>query len=987
MLSIGKLLPGRADYYLGTVATGVEDYYTGAGEAPGQWCGTSAERLGQSGQVDAEGLHRLLEHAHPATGERLTRGHAVPKVSGFDTTFCAPKSVSLLFGLGDPEVSNHVRNAHDAAVTRALEMYEAMAARGRRGAGGHHGIMGEGFVAAAFRHRTSRNLDPHLHTHVVVANLVYAEADDRWSALDGRPLYQWCRTIGHLYNAQLRHELTRRLGVEWGPVENGLADIAGIPRPVIDAFSTRRHEIETDLDEHGRTGARAAQAAVYKTRSPKADNVDTADLFARWRDQANELGFDAAAIERTLDRSPVLDVPRPGTPAADQIYQQLASPTGLTERTSTFGRRDVIEGICNALPGGGTIEDIVALADDFLVSHLVVGLGGQDDAPLYRRDGTVLPSGRDTERYSTPEMIQVEQRLLASAARRERTHAGVASGRAVSAALEQRPTITHEQATMVQTICSSGDGVDVVVGVAGAGKTFALAAAHDAWTASGFSVHGVCLAAKTARRLQDSTGIRASTLDALLLRLNRSQLEASDVIIVDEAAMVGTRKLEQLLAHAEAAGAKVVLIGDPCQLPEIDAGGAFAGLAQRLGAVELHDNRRQHEPWERAALAELRNGNPDHAIDTLLDRDRIHIAHTTDGLYDTLIDRWDDARAHGQDTLMCAPTRRHVDALNLLARVRLTETGELHGPGHWIGRHHFAVGDRVLGLRNDRQLGILNGDHATITHIDPDRHQLTLVGDTGTLRIPFAYAEQHLTHAYATTIHKAQGATVDAMLVLADDTVGREHLYTALSRGRVSNDLFMTVTDWRDEIRHAPEHHTPAIDGLRHTAHRSRAQHLAIDSNDDLVPTDVLRAEQRRLRDVLGSGPRDTTYDLRQVTAEIQQLRQRLTEATARRDEAAQRLEAMGPVGRHLHRKDRTRFEQEVARGDVVIDGTSSKIADRVALVPQLREDAGRYRAWAAETAPERQRLQEVERTLSERSPVSRLQPRRTPELDIGLGI
>ena len=189
MPSIGKLLPGRAEYYIGTVANGVEDYYTGAGEAPGQWIGTSADRLGLSGQVDAEQLHRVLDFKDPTTGERLTRGHAVPKVVGFETTFCDPKSVSLLFGLGDPEVSNEVRNAHDVAVARALEIYESIA-QGRRGAGGHHTVEGEGFVGAAFRHRTSRNLDPHLHTHVVVANLVHAAEDDRWSALDGRPLYQ-----------------------------------------------------------------------------------------------------------------------------------------------------------------------------------------------------------------------------------------------------------------------------------------------------------------------------------------------------------------------------------------------------------------------------------------------------------------------------------------------------------------------------------------------------------------------------------------------------------------------------------------------------------------------------------------------------------------------------------------------------------------------------------------------------------------------------
>ena len=231
---------------------------------------------------------------------------------------------------------------------------------------------------------------------------------------------------------------------------------------------------------------------------------------------------------------------------------------------------------------------------------------------------------------------------------------------------------------MVRGLCRSGAGVDLVEGVAGSGKTFALAAARDAWTESGFTVSGVCLAAKTARRLEDSTGIPSTTVDALLMKLLRSRLEPSDVVVVDEAAMVGTRKLERLLAHAEGAGAKVVLIGDPCQLPEIDAGGAFAGLARRFGAFELTENRRQHQPWERAALGQLRDGNPDLAIDAFIDRDRIHIADTVDQLSDTLVDHWWTARQNGEDALMCAPTRRHVDQLNHLARQRLDRSRPAH---------------------------------------------------------------------------------------------------------------------------------------------------------------------------------------------------------------------------------------------------------------------------------------------------------------------
>jgi conjugative relaxase-like TrwC/TraI family protein len=212
VLSLGKLGAGQAQYYLDTVAAGAEEYYVGGKEAPGQWCGTSAALLALSGDVDGEALHRLLDHRHPLTDERLTSSRSVPKVVGFDATFSAPKSVSLLFALGDPETSNEVRNAHDVAVAEALGVYEQIAA-GRRGKAGKISVEGDGFVAAAFRHRTSRNADPQLHTHAVIANVVHAQQDDRWTALDGRPLYGWARPVGFLYEAQLRWELTRRLGV------------------------------------------------------------------------------------------------------------------------------------------------------------------------------------------------------------------------------------------------------------------------------------------------------------------------------------------------------------------------------------------------------------------------------------------------------------------------------------------------------------------------------------------------------------------------------------------------------------------------------------------------------------------------------------------------------------------------------------------------------------------------------------------------------
>ena len=303
MLSLGKLAPGQQQYYLDTVARGAEEYYTGAKEAPGQWVGRGAERLGLEGEVDPDALGHVLGGRDPRVGLPLTRAQGAPSVPGFDATFCAPKSVSLLYSLGDPETSNEVRNAHDAAVSGSLRVLESVAARARRGKAGADQIEADGFVAAAFRHRTSRAGDPQLHTHVVIANVVHAPGDGRWSALDARPLYGWAKTAGYLYESQLRTELTRRLGVEWGTVHNGIADLAGIPSPVLRAFSRRRQEIEAHLAKAGESGARAAQVAAYATRPAKEAGVTPEASLSEWLERAQAHGLEPDDLASLLDRA------------------------------------------------------------------------------------------------------------------------------------------------------------------------------------------------------------------------------------------------------------------------------------------------------------------------------------------------------------------------------------------------------------------------------------------------------------------------------------------------------------------------------------------------------------------------------------------------------------------------------------------------------------------------------------------------------------
>jgi Ti-type conjugative transfer relaxase TraA len=841
-LSLGKLAPDQQQYYLDTVARGAEEYYARGKEAPGRWVGRAAERLGLRGEVEPLELHRVLYGADPRTGLPLTRTQGAPSVPGFDATFCAPKSVSLLYSLGQPETSNEVRNAHDAAVSASLKLLENAAARARRGKGGTERVDADGFVAAAFRHRTSRAGDPHLHTHVLVANVVHSPIDDRWSALDARPLYAWAKTAGYLYEAQLRTELTERLGVDWLTPRNGIADLAGIPSRVIKEFSTRRHQIEAHLARVGEQGARASQIAAYATRTPKPAGPE----FSRgeWLARANAHALEMDDLCQLLGRAAPVQIPSASSEAADALFEELASPKGVTEHHATFGRREVLRALSERLPPGADIDRISELTDAFLGSRRIVTVreasGLRRSDVIRRRDGTVVPSRTDEAIWTTREILQVEDRLTRGALDRRREGSGIADRAAIEEALTARPELSREQRRLVQRLTRSGAGVDVVEGVAGAGKTFALAAARESWEASGHRVLGCALAARAAAQLQEGSGIPSATLDRLLRDVGRGTtvLGGSDVVVLDEAAIVGTRKLDTLLEHAHQAGAKVVLVGDHHQLPEIDAGGAFASLAARLGSIRLQDNKRQAASWERQALARLRAGATDLAIAAYETHGRVHVAADLDAARHQLVSDWARARTAGGSQIMVAHQLRDVDELNRLAREHLRAAGDVEPNDVVIGGRPFAVGDEVLTTRNDYDLGLLNGTRATITEIDAGPGRVSVrTTDGRDLEVPPGYVEAgNLRHGYATTFHKAQGTTVEHSFVLVRETIDREYAYSGLSRGKEANSIYLTEATRRVEDQHAPELESPALERLGKALRTSGAKSTALDLADGFGP-------------------------------------------------------------------------------------------------------------------------------------------------------
>ncbi|HEV8628415.1 MAG TPA: MobF family relaxase [Acidimicrobiia bacterium] len=787
MISIGKLR--SPDYYLREVVDG-EDYYLAPGEAPGRWRGGGAALLGLVGVVDEHDLTAVFVGRNPRSDGPLAE--TAPRLAGFDLTFSPPKSISLFWALSPEEDALRVVGCVERAMGEVERYLEREACRVRRG---HAGLVSEpagGFVAAAFLHRTSRLADPGLHVHYLVMNAAEGP-DGRWTALDGRALYRERYTADALFQAALRHELARDFGVLFGEADrHGVAEIAGIDAKTRRAFSRRRIEIEAEMTHRGVTGGRAARIATLATRTAKSKAIPEDGLRRAWAERAAELGFSLDGVPR-MPRIPALTV-------TDEALAEA-----LTDERAAFGRADVVRAVATSATQGASLAQIDARTDAFLSSSHAVALV-------------------DGRWWTTPEMLALERHTIRLCLDGTGIGAGMADPAAVEAAIAGRPSLAGEQQAMIRRVTGSGNRLDVVVGPPGCGKTFALDAVREGYQASGYRVIGVALAARAARELQSGAGIDARTARSFQLDLDRGRdsLDARTAVVIDEAAMLGTRLFADLVARADRAGAKVIAVGDPKQLPAIEAGGLFSALLARVDAVRLAGNRRQRDPAERAALGALRAGRVNTALARLERNGNITVADNADLLREALVDDWYQAHATGRQAVMGALRRSDIADLNQRARERLLANGRLGPDVLTVDERSFAVGDRVLTRRNRYDLGVVNGDVGEITGASRSRIHLRL-DDGREVSVPFSYAvEGHLDFAYARTIHQSQASTCDVEFLLGDDALVAELGYTGLSRARDHNRLYTVAA--RD-----PDHPGDPLVDVRHALGVSQAKTAAVD--------------------------------------------------------------------------------------------------------------------------------------------------------------
>jgi Ti-type conjugative transfer relaxase TraA len=613
------------------------------------------------------------------------------------------------------------------------------------------------------------------------------------------------------------HGMIADVNVHWDVGEDGM------PKPHAHVMLTMR-----SVDENG--------------FGPKARDWNRTEMVERWRERwaehvnerLAELDIDARIDHRSLEAqgiplepqsqigAPAQRIEGEGIETADRanLHREIARDNGariiadpnvaldaITQQQSTFTKRDMAKFAHRHSDGIDQFNEV---------------MGAMRRSPELVELGK---DGRGEDRFTTRDMIEAEQRLHRSAelmAERERHDVGDADRNAAPARAEQRGLdLSGEQADALAHV-TDGRDLGIVVGYAGTGKSAMLGVAREAWEAAGYEVRGAALSGIAAENLEGGSGISSRTIASMEhgWQHGRDMLTSRDVLVIDEAGMVGTRQLERVLSHAAEAGAKVVLVGDPQQLQSIEAGAAFRSIHERHGGAEIGEVRRQREDWQRDATRDLATGRTGNAIHAYDRHGMVHQAATREDARSELIERWDRERQASPDArrIILTHTNDEVRALNEATRDRMRDAGNLGDEVRITverGARTFAIGDRVMFLQNERGLGVMNGTLGTIEQVS--EKSMTVRADDGR---PIAFDLKdynRIDHGYAATIHKAQGMTVDRTHVLATPGMDAHGSYVALSRHRDGTDLHYGRDDFVDQNR------------LVRTLSRDRAKDMATD--------------------------------------------------------------------------------------------------------------------------------------------------------------
>ena len=803
------------------------DYYASRGETPLRWGGRLASKLGLTGAVsgaDYDSIYGPGGARNPVSGARLVGA----KRPGIELVVAAHKSVALLGICGRAEDMHAILDAETDATLAYLDAW--MTARGGRRGRCQTRTPTGGLLWSATRHATSRAGDPEPHDHVLIANLTaMADAKGGWKGLDTaalRDLLHAATAYGRVTAAAKAVQLGYAIEADDGPSGKlGHWRIAGMPTDACELFSKRSAEITAAVESKGFDTYQARQTAARDTRKAKR-HTPPGDLIDGWHAQLGAAGWTPETLLDLVNEAAgnrKLLHPRLSERQVSALVAHALGPAGRLAEIKVFTAADVAVAVAPHLFGRHPGE-LLRVVEAVCAHPDAIALVGVAAA---------------RERVYAPACVIANESAIATKVAFQARRDGAASVpesviEAAMAAKEEAlggRTLTAGQKAMIEAVCSSGRGAELILGVAGAGKTTALDVVRDAFETAGFRVIGTSTSGQAARTLGREAGIETSaTMTSLLWRIDqgRLHLDSRSVVISDETGMADDPSMLRLLSAAEAAGAKVILVGDHRQLGAVGPGGTLEGLVSRHSdAVHVLDqNVRQADPAERAALAELRAGDVETAVGWYSANDRIRVAVDRDRALEQMVGAWAADVAQGKDAAMFAWRRANVTELNRRARAAMADAGNLTGPELHIDGQTFAAGDRIVTLAPGGKGQLVTSERGTIDLVDPAGPTMMARMDDGRLQTfgPEELAADRLAHGYATTVHRSQGATCDTAHLFADGG-GRELGYVGMSRARQTSHVHLVADnvaqagedlgrDWNAERRQmwAIDCGTPDID-------------------------------------------------------------------------------------------------------------------------------------------------------------------------------
>lgn len=846
-------------------------YYldNGAGEDKGVWWTPGGKGMvARGGVVDPAAFRKMARGVDPTTGEPLVQTNTSKRLAGYDMQFAAPKSVSVLWASGSPEQRARLEVIHQRAVTSALDGIRDMGlVITRRGKSGTIKEGVEDCTVAQFMHTTSRAGDPQLHSHGVLLN-VCERKDGTYGTLDNARILQYQGCIGAMYRAELAKGLEDELGLSISRDARAFK-VDGIPDGVVDLFSKRRAAIEDAAEKAGYTTAgdrERARLAAVATRDRKGDVPGREELERKWTRELQNAGWSKDAIWSSAqgkresvrqagvkagmdpDRFRVSEVQRAGVAAIET----------LEANNAVFERRHLLCEVMERMQGLGGIEDAHRIVDELERDGLLAKVGTlRDGLPVLEREGGP-ENAMDEVVYASPRMVRMEQDMLRGVQARASEREFVPAEK-VEAAIARKEGMSDEQAAAVRHALNR-DGVSVIEGSAGTGKSYSLGGVADAARDAGLHVYVVAPSHKAKEVIRHDTVTdedSAKAVQGFIRRLDPRHkdsiaLTAGMAIIVDEAGMVGTQDMAALLHHAREAGAKVILAGDTRQLQPVAAGGPMAAIARTVGTQRIEAIRRQEKDWQRVASHDFATGNADRALSEYARRGRLEVAEGYEEALAALAKDWRRDVERNPEAMMRKPhearlvvtgRNKDVHALNAVLRDAYREAGRLQGEDVVVeaftrGQNGklepmaLAAGDRLIfgEAVTIGDVTVNNSDMGTVEAVqagkDGNPHVRVRLDKGEVLEGPWGAftgwreedaldATKHpkVQHAYAVTVHASQGSTVDRCYAFNGHGMGMESAYVSMTRHRHDAKMYVDGSRIADRLERQRQAKTFAVSG------------------------------------------------------------------------------------------------------------------------------------------------------------------------------